>query len=85
MVRLQPIVAQCTRAKAFVPAKGRGSSIEYFKFLKGDSSKTDVFENIDNTWKRFKETAKLDKMIADCIAKYNVSAPQNSCKFKFGV
>ena len=66
------------KSQGFGSAKGRGSSIEYFKFLKGDSSKTDVFENIDNTWKRFKETAKLDKMIADCIAKYDVSAPQNS-------
>lgn len=66
------------KSQGFGSAKGRGSSIEYFKFLKGDSSKTDVFENIDNTWKRFKETTKLDKMIADCIAKYDVSAPQNS-------
>lgn len=66
------------KSQGFGSAKGRGSSIEYFKFIKGDSSKTDVFENIDNTWKRFKETAKLDKMIADCIAKYDVSAPQNS-------
>jgi LmbE family N-acetylglucosaminyl deacetylase len=66
------------KSQGFGSAKGRGSSIEYFKFLKGDSSKTDVFENIDNTWKRFKETAKFDKMIADCIAKYDVSAPQNS-------
>lgn len=66
------------KSQGFGSTKGRGSSIEYFKFLKGDSSKADVFENIDKTWKRFKETTKFDKMLADCIAKYNVSEPQNS-------
>ena len=38
------------KSQGFGSAKGRGSSIEYFKFIKGDSTKTDVFSNFDNTF-----------------------------------
>jgi LmbE family N-acetylglucosaminyl deacetylase len=39
------------KSQGFGSARGRGSSIEYFKQLKGDSVSSDVFENIDVSWK----------------------------------
>lgn len=68
------------KSQGFGSAKGRGSSIEYFKLLKGDSAKKDLFEGMNSTWTRFKETAKFDKLINSCIAKYSALAPENSVK-----
>ncbi len=68
------------KSQGFGSAKGRGSSVEYFKLLKGDSAKKDLFEGVNSTWTRFKETAKFDKLISACIAKYSALAPENSVK-----
>ncbi|MGZ3931032.1 MAG: LmbE family protein, partial [Bacteroidia bacterium] len=56
----------------------RGVQLEYFKLLKGDSAKKDLFEGIDQSWKRVAETAKLQKLLDDCIKKYNIESPEKS-------
>jgi LmbE family N-acetylglucosaminyl deacetylase len=63
------------KSQGFGSAKVRGSTIEYFKFLKGDTATTDLFSGIDLTWKRFSATGKFQKMIDDCIRKYNPANP----------
>ncbi|HEY1037841.1 MAG TPA: PIG-L family deacetylase [Bacteroidia bacterium] len=68
------------KSQGFGSAKGRGTSVEYFKFLKGDSARKDLFEGIDPTWKRFKETEKIGKLIDACIVKFNPELPGNSVK-----
>lgn len=64
------------KSQGFGSAKARGKQIEFFKLLKGDSAKTDLFQNIDQTWKRFKETVAIEKSISDCMAKFNPMAPE---------
>ncbi len=64
------------KSQGFGSAKTRGSTIEYFKQLKGDSVHTDLFEGIDHTWKRLSGTAKLQSLIDDCIKKYNPVSPE---------
>lgn len=66
------------KSQGFGSAKQRGSSIEYFKLLKGDSAKTDLMEQINTGWSRYKGQEKLQKMMEDCIVKFNASAPENS-------
>ncbi len=66
------------KSQGFGSAKQRGSNIEYFKLLKGDSVKNDLFENIELTWKRFAVIGKLDKTIGDCILKFDVQAPEKT-------
>jgi LmbE family N-acetylglucosaminyl deacetylase len=68
----------CHKSQGFGSAKQRGSNIEYFKLLKGDSVATDLFEGINTTWAKFKGQDKIQKLIDDCIKKYNPQAPENS-------
>ncbi len=68
------------KSQGFGSSKQRGSNIEYFKFLKGDSTKTDVFEGIKTDWTKFNETAHLDKLISECIKNFSPQHPQNSVK-----
>lgn len=68
------------KSQGFGSAKMRGSNMEYFKFLKGEVAQKDVFEGINSTWKRFKETEKLDKLINTCISSFNTLAPEKSVK-----
>lgn len=68
------------KSQGFGSAKVRGSTIEYFKLLKGDQATKDLFEGVDNSWKRFKEIEKFDKLITSCINKYNPQLPENSVK-----
>lgn len=41
------------KSQGFGTARQRGSSVEYFKLLKGDAVKGDLFEGIDLMWRKF--------------------------------
>lgn len=64
------------KSQGFGSARQRGSIIEYFKLLKGDSVSIDVFENINTNWNRFKETEGLQQQIDACIKKFNIEKPE---------
>lgn len=64
------------KSQGFGSTKLRGEILEYFKLLKGDSCKKDLFEGINQTWNRFLTTAKFQKLIDDCIKKYNPQSPE---------
>ncbi|MES2762122.1 MAG: PIG-L family deacetylase [Bacteroidota bacterium] len=66
------------KSQGFGSAKQRGSNIEYFKLLKGDSVKNDLFEGIVTNWTRFKGMEKIQKLIDECIKKYNALSPEYS-------
>jgi LmbE family N-acetylglucosaminyl deacetylase len=61
-----------------VPAQ-RGSSIEYFKTIKGIAATTDLFDGVNANWSR-SNNEEIEKAIADIIAKYAVDKPQLSLK-----
>lgn len=66
------------KSQGFGSAKQRGASLEYFKLLKGDSAKTDLFEGINTTWTKFKGQEKIQKMIDEAIKKFNPQSPEFS-------
>lgn len=66
------------KSQGFGSAKQRGSVVEYFKLLKGDSVKAELLEGITTNWTRFKGQEKIQKMIDDCIKKFNPQSPENS-------
>lgn len=66
------------KSQGFGSARQRGESIEFFKLLKGAPVEKDLFEDINTSWKRFAETAKLDELITKCITEFNPQQPQNS-------
>ena len=68
----------CHKSQGFGSAKQRGSAIEYFKLLKGDSAKNDLMEGINITWTKFKGQEKIQKAIEECIKKFNPQTPENS-------
>lgn len=60
-------------------AKTRGTTLEYFKYLKGATiNKDDLFEGIDQTWKRVPNTAKIKELINATLKAYNTEHPENS-------
>ena len=66
------------KSQGFGSSRQRGSNIEFFKLLKGEPVKSDLFENIDQTWNRFAATVSLDKLITTCIKQFDVQQPEKS-------
>jgi len=66
------------KSQGFGSAKQRGSNIEYFKLLKGDSVKSDLFEGINTTWRRVKGTDKIQAMLNTLLKSFNAEVPESS-------
>lgn len=66
------------KSQGFGSSKTRGSTIEYFKQLKGDSVKTDLFEGLNLGWSRFEGTIKFAALIAQADKLYNATEPDKS-------
>jgi len=66
------------KSQGFGTAKQRGSNIEYFKFLQGDSVKKNLFENCNSSWSRFEKTEQLQQQINECLKKFNIDFPSQS-------
>ncbi|MEZ4805721.1 MAG: PIG-L family deacetylase [Bacteroidia bacterium] len=68
------------KSQGFGSAKQRGSQIEYFKLLKGDDVKSDIFDGLSTNWNRLKNTEGITKQINMCIQNFNLLHPENSVK-----
>ena len=66
------------KSQGFGSAKTRGTAIEFFKLLKGDSAKKDLFDGVDQTWKRLSVNQKIQEKINECIKKYNPQQPEKT-------
>lgn len=66
------------KSQGFGSAKTRGTQLEYFKILKGDSVKTDIFEKIDPSWNRFPKTEEIRNTIDELINSYDPFLPSGS-------
>ncbi len=66
------------KSQGFGSAKQRGSNIEYFKLLKGEEVKTDLFEGINAAWNRIKETATIQKTIDGILKSFDTEFPEKS-------
>lgn len=60
-------------------AKRRGTLIEYFSYVNGDNATTDLFENVETSFKRFKNGgAVIDSLIADAIKNFSFEQPSKT-------
>lgn len=66
------------KSQGFGSAKQRGSSTEFFKFLKGDSTKTDILAGVNTRWDRMRGTEKLQSSVEECIKYFDAQAPEKS-------
>lgn len=73
------------KSQGFGTALQRGSSLEYFKQLKGDPVKSDLFEGIDLTWGRIRNSEEIQTTIEDVIADFNILHPEKSVPYLFKI
>ncbi|RYD52922.1 MAG: PIG-L family deacetylase [Sphingobacteriales bacterium] len=66
------------KSQGFGTALQRGSSVEYFKQIKGDPAKNDLFEGIDLTWNRYPELKDADKAFRKVVSNWDFSAPETN-------
>ena len=77
-------IAACSRSmhksQGFGSAMQRGSQLEYFKLLKGDTVQNDLFDGIATNWNRLPNAAKISKQLQACINTFDAQHPENSLK-----
>lgn len=66
------------KSQGFGSSKQRGSAIEFFKLLKGDSAKVDLYDGINTSWTKFKGTERLQNLINLCITNFKAQNPEKS-------
>ncbi len=66
------------RSQGFGVPMQRGSTVETFKYIKGDSVKQYIFEGVDFTWNRIPSTKNIQKLISKIDREFNMSAPHLS-------
>lgn len=68
------------KSQGFGTAMQRGENIEYFKLLKGDPVKDDLFDGINTTWSRMTNTASLQALITRLENDYQAQHSEKSVK-----
>lgn len=66
------------KSQGFGSAKSRGTAVEYFKQLKGETVKNGLFDGIETSWKRFEGTEKIQKLIQKIISSHDALHPEKS-------
>ena len=66
------------KSQGFGTARQRGSVVEYFKLLKGDSAKTDLFDGIDQSWNRVKNSENVKAALSAVQTNYDAAHPEAS-------
>ncbi|MDP2174553.1 MAG: PIG-L family deacetylase [Bacteroidota bacterium] len=64
------------KSQGFGTAKQRGNSIEYFKYMKGDTAINDLFEGIQSNWMRVEKGKTIQSEIQKAIKAFNLVNPE---------
>ncbi|MBS1615619.1 MAG: PIG-L family deacetylase [Bacteroidetes bacterium] len=73
------------KSQGFGTARSRGEAIEYFKQLRGDTARKDLFEGINQSWSRMPQAANLGPLTAALIQHFNPLKPEASVPRLVGV
>lgn len=63
------------KSQGFGSTGSRGSSFDYFQHTLGAPAKTDLFNDINTTWTRVKNSEKVEQAITKAISSYNAGVP----------
>ena len=66
------------KSQGFGSSRQRGQSFEYFTPVAGESSALDLFENVDQTWKRVKGSQEISRLISQANQNYKIDDPSAS-------
>jgi LmbE family N-acetylglucosaminyl deacetylase len=68
------------KSQGFGSVKQRGSALEFFARLEGDSAGTNIFSGIDLSLAKHKEFSNVAQLITKCIKEFDPLAPSASLK-----
>jgi len=71
------------KSQGFGVARSRGVQYEYFKRVEGDTMINQIFEGIDVSWKRIKESTEIENIINEAIRKFDPAQPSAILSFLF--
>lgn len=66
------------KSQGFGSIGTRGEHLEYFEHLKGEEANQSLFDGIDASWGRIKETKNITNIINTIIKQYNIQQPYQS-------
>lgn len=66
------------KSQGFGVARSRGMQIENFKKQSGDTVVTEIFENVDTTWKRVRSADELSAIFDGALASFDAAHPEKS-------
>ena len=56
-------------------SRSRGSAVEYFKILAGDSTRTDIMDGVQASWERVEGGSRIQTLVNRLILDYNMTNP----------
>src|SRR5205085_3080988 len=66
------------KSQGFGAAERRGTIINYFKQLGGDTAKSDLFEGIDTSWSRYPGGERVGKLLQQASDQFDPKQPSKS-------
>jgi len=63
------------KSQGFGSTGSRGTSIDYFQHTLGSKAKADLFEGINTSWARVKNSTKVEQSISKAISSFNAANP----------
>jgi LmbE family N-acetylglucosaminyl deacetylase len=63
------------KSQGFGSSGSRGDQLEFLEFVKGDEAEGDLLEGIDITWKRVKNSGRVQELVSKVIATYRPETP----------
>lgn len=66
------------KSQGFGAVGSRGEAFEYFRTTGGSAPASDLFDDVDISWKRVKGGEKIEELVNGTIASFDFSAPQKS-------
>lgn len=63
------------KSQGFGSTPVRGELIEYLELSGGENFDTDIFENINTTWERYRRGSQISLMLSEIIAEFDVQNP----------
>ncbi|WP_140937066.1 PIG-L family deacetylase [Sphingobacterium lumbrici] len=71
------------KSQGFGAASTRGSSIEYFEHVAGDSAEKDLMDDIETTWARIPDSQPIQSLVNKIITEFIPSQPEKSISALF--
>lgn len=66
------------KSQGFGVPMQRGSTVETFKYVKGDSVKSTIFDGLDFTWNRWADAKKVKSLVDKINKSFDANTPSNS-------